>query len=156
MAEVEVVEVAPQTVIGVRARGPYPMIGELIGRVFRYAVENKLQMAGPPIYVAHETSEEEAKKAGAEGSADLEVTLPVAGEVQGTDEIKCYELPGGKMAKILHEGAYDKASESYNELFAWLEENGMQVTGYMREVYLNDPSTVPPSGLLTEIYAPID
>lgn len=156
MSEVELVEVEPQRVIGMRRRGPYSQIGEMLGELAQYAVSSGVQLAGPPVYLSHEMSEEEAMAANEAGNADIEVTFPVIGQVEGTDKITVYELPGGTMAKTLHRGPYDTCTQTYRELFAWLEENGKQVTGPIREVYLNDPGEVEPKDILTEIYAPVD
>jgi effector-binding domain-containing protein len=97
-----------------------------------------------------------AKTADAEGNADIEVAVPVFGKVEGTDEIKCYELPGGKMAKIIHKGPYQELGFTYEKLLAWLEQSKKRLVGRAREVYLNDPRRVPPEELLTEMYALIE
>ena len=60
------------------------------------------------------------------------------------------------MARIVHKGPYEGCEAAYETLFAWLEENGKEVVGPIREVYLNDPNEVPPAEILTEIYAPIE
>ena len=99
---------------------------------------------------------EESKKADEEGNADVTVAVPVSGKVEGTDEIKCYELPGGKMAKIVHKGPYQECESTYEKLFAWLGQSGKRIVGPTGEVYLNDPREVPPEEFLTEIYALIE
>lgn len=156
MEEVTIVEVPPVRVVGMRKRGKYMEIAAMIGAVYGYIVEQGGVPAGPPIYIGHEMSEEEAAAADAAGNADLEVAAPVMGEVADSDEIKAYELPGGTMAKIIHRGPYPECTKAYEKLFAWIEGNGKQISGPIREVYLNDPAQVPPEELLTEIYAPID
>ncbi len=119
-------------------------------------MEKGIQIQGPPIFVCHKMTTEEAVKAGKEGNADIEVAVPVSGKVEDSDEIKGYELPGGKMAKIVHKGPHQDCGPTYEMLFAWLEENGKKIVGPTREVYLNDPNEVPQEELLTEIYAPIE
>jgi len=156
MSEVGIVDVSSQTVMGMRKTGKYEEIAAMFGRLFPFLVESGIRIAGPPVFVCHEMSAEEAMRADKEGNADIEVAVPVAGEVAGTDEIKRYELPGGKMAKTVHRGPYQDCGPTYESLFKWLEENGKQLTGPIREVYLNDPQEVPPAELLTEIYAPVD
>lgn len=154
--EIRVVEVQPQMVLGMRKNGKYEEIGMMISKVCQFAVERGVQIPGRPIFVCHEMTVEESKKADEEGNADVEVAVPVFGKVEGTDEIKCYELPGGKMAKIVHKGPYQECEPTYKKLFAWLEQSGKRIVGPTREVYLNDPREVPPEELLTEIYAPIE
>ena len=155
MEEITIVDVAPQKVLGIRKYGKYEKIGQMIGQVCQFATQKGAQIVGSPIFVCHEKGAEEAKKAAAEGNADMEVAVPVAGEIESTDEFKCYELAGGKMAKIVHKGPYEECTPTYEKLFAWLEQQGKQVVGPTREIYLNDPCEVSPEELLTEIYAPV-
>ncbi len=44
---------------------------------------------------------------------------------------------------------------AYERLFAWALENGLKLTGALRESYLNDPREVAPEEILTIIHAPI-
>jgi effector-binding domain-containing protein len=154
--EISVVDVPDQKVLGIRKRGKYQMIAELLPQLFQYAVSKGAQIQGPPMFVCHETGAEEVKKADQESNADVEVAVPVGGQLEETDDIKYYTLPGGKMAKILHKGPYEACEPTYNKLFAWIEENGKKIVGPTREVYLNDPREVPETEILTEIYAPIE
>jgi effector-binding domain-containing protein len=156
MDEITIVDIPEQKVLGIRKRGKYEMIAELMPQLFQYAVSKGAQIQGPPIFVCHETGKDDVMKANQEGNADVEVAVPVGSEIEETDEIKCYSLPGAKMAKIIHKGPYEACEPTYNKLFAWVKENGMKIVGPTREVYLNDPREVPKEEILTEIYAPIE
>jgi effector-binding domain-containing protein len=156
MSEVTVVEVPPQLVLGMRKRGKYEMIATMIPQLCRFAVEKGLEIRGRPTFVCHERSAEESIKANEEGTADVEVVIPVSAETEGSGEIQCYELPGGTMARTVHKGPYPECTPAYKRLFAWLAENGKRIAGPTREVYMNDPRENPPEELLTEIYAPIE
>jgi effector-binding domain-containing protein len=156
MEEVTVVEVQPQKVIGMRKRGKYQKIGEMIRGLYQYAMAIGLKPLGPPVFVCHEAGMEEAMKADNEENADLEVVVPVEGEVEDTEEVKFYELPGGTMAKITHKGPYEKCTGAYEKLFGWIAANGKNIAGPTREIYLNDPRQTSPEELLTEIYVPVD
>jgi effector-binding domain-containing protein len=154
--EVTIVTVKPQLVLGMRKKGPYRSIGEMIPQICQFAVQNNIPLVGPPMYICHEMSPEEAQTADKQNSADVEVAVPVAKKGKETPEIKCYELSGGKMAKILHKGPYETETATYQTLFQWLEENNKKITGLMREIYMNDPHEVSPQELLIEIYVPIE
>lgn len=156
MDEVSIVEVEAQTVLSMRKRGKYEEIPKMFAVVIPFVIENGLQIQGPPLFITREMSEEEALAADEAGNADLEVAVPISGKAEGTDEIKCCELPGGKMAKVLYKGPYKESKPAYEKLFAWLEENGKSITGPIRELYLNDPAQTAPEELLTEIYAPVE
>jgi len=152
--EVSVCQVEPQLVVGMRKRGTYAEIGSMIATVWRFAAGSGAHIAGRPTFICHETPKE-AVKANEQSNADVEVVVPVARKVTGTDRVTCYELPGGQMAKIIHQGPYETSAPAYKRLFAWIAENHKKVTGPTREVYLNDPRKVAPGELLTEIYAPV-
>lgn len=154
MSEVTIKEVKPQLVVGMRKRGTYAEIGPMIATVCQYAAGSGAQIVGRPTFVCHETPKE-AMKANEQSNADVEVVIPVAKKVPGTDRVTCYELPGGQMAVIVHQGPYEQCAPAYKQLFAWIATNHKKVVGPTREVYLNDPHKVPPQDIMTEIHAPI-
>lgn len=156
MSEITIVDLKPVAVLGMRKTGSYKEIPEMLSAVYTYAVSANIKLTGPAYYIGHETSEEEAKKADAAGTADLEVAFPVIGEASASGEFKVYDLPGGKMAKIIHRGSYQDMSPTYGKLFAWIMGNNMKISGPIREAYVNDPSTVKHEDLITEIYAPVE
>lgn len=155
MTEIQTVDEKPRLVAGMRRRGHYKEIAVMFGALFEYIISQKAIIAGPPLFLYHEKSAEEAQKADESGSADVEVCVPIARTISETDEVKCYELPGGTMAKIAHKGPYEECGPTYERLFLWLEENGRKLSGPIREAYLNDPREVAPQEILTIIYAPI-
>lgn len=155
MTEIQTVDEKPRLVAGMRRRGHYKEIAPMLGALFEYVLSQKAIIAGPPLFLFHEKSAEEAQKADKSGSADVEVCVPIARTISETDEIKCYELPGGTMAKIAYKGPYEECGPTYERLFLWLEENDRKLSGPIREAYLNDPREVAPQEILTIIYAPI-
>jgi len=155
MEEITVVDVKPQLVAGIRKKGYYREIAELLPKLYEYATKKGAKFTAPPIFVCHETAEE-AMEADKTGTAYVEVAAPIAEKIEETEEIKCYTLLGGKMAKIIHKGPYDKCETAYNKIFAWVDKNGKKIAGPTREVYLNDPREVGLEEALTEIYIPIN
>ncbi|MFA5394784.1 MAG: GyrI-like domain-containing protein [Methanomicrobiales archaeon] len=160
MTEITITEIAPQTVIGLRNRGFYrEQIPAMIMKLFLYAQDKKIEIAGMPIFLCHETSPEEAMIAAEEGKADIEVAIPIATPVvmngNGPKGMTCYTLPGGAMLRAIHKGPYDTLKTTHNEIFAWMTEHGKEVTGSIREVYHNDPREVEAEDILTEIYVPV-
>ncbi|MCK9441826.1 MAG: GyrI-like domain-containing protein [Methanothrix sp.] len=155
MIEISVVDEKPQMVAGMRRRGHYKEIAKMLPALFEYVMGRGARIAGPPLYLWHETSVEDAQRADEAGNADIEVCVPIAEKIPENDDIKCYELFGGRMAKIVHKGPYEACGPAYERLFAWLLENDLKLTGPIREAYLNDPREVAPEEILTTIYAPI-
>jgi len=94
----------------------------------------------------------EADKA---GTALIDVAAPIAEKIDETQEVKCYTLPGGKMAKVIHNGPYDACGPTDEKIFTWIERTGKTLAGPAREAYLNDPRDVGAEEALTEIYVPI-
>lgn len=154
MSEIDIVEVPSHLVVGMRRRGTYAQLGEMIATVWRFAAGSGAQIQGRPTFICHETPKE-AMKANEQANADVEVVVPVAKKVTGTDRVTCYELPGGTMARILHKGPNEQSAPTYKALFTWIAENHKHIIGPTREVYLNDPRKVSPEEILTEIYAPV-
>lgn len=155
MRSIITVDVAPQKVIGLRRTGKYEEIGPIICEIFEYIQERNITVAGPPAYICHEESVVDVHKAQEMDNADIEVVFPIVGDAEGCGEISIYDLSGGRMARIIHMGAYRESVETYNELFTWLEANKHILSGLIREVYINDPRTTEEDLLVTWIYAPI-
>jgi effector-binding domain-containing protein len=157
MDEITIVEVPNQKVIGMRKEGRYQeLIPGMLQQLFSYIMKFGNDVcSGPPMFICHETCVEEVMDADKTGRADVEVAIPISRNIDETDDMKIYELPGGKMVKIVHKGPYDKMDKTYEKLFNWIEKNENSITGPTREVYINDPNEVGMEETLTEIYAPI-
>lgn len=155
MDEIEIVELPAQAVLGLRRRGPYLEIPEMLMEVFAVIMEKGAIPAGPPVFICHETAMTEVEQAVAAGDADLEVAFPVANRVKPEGDVAYYELPEGRFAKVLHRGPYERCTATYERLYAGLAERGLAITGPIREYYLNDPAEIAPEEILTEILAPV-
>lgn len=160
MAEVKKVTLKSKIVLGIRERGSYKKIPELLSKIYPYAMSRGLKIKGHPMFVCHEMNKEEAMQANEAGTADVEVCVPVKEKIEIDEEgselgIVCYEIPGGKFARTVHKGPYEECEGTYNELFEWINLHGYRISGPIRECYLNDPKEVAPEEIETEIYAPI-
>lgn len=138
-----------------RKQGKYELIAKLLPKLYEFAALHGTEFTGPPIFVCHEISVEDVMKADQDGTVDIEIAFPIKQEIEETEDIKCYELQGGTMTKIIHKGLYEKCARTYEKLYAWIEQNGKVISGPIREAYLNDPREVGEDKALTEIYAPI-
>jgi len=156
VSEVTLVDVPTQLVLGMQKKGRYAETPSVIGEIVRYAMANGAQFAGMPVALMHEPGREAAMQADRDGTAVIDVAFPIAKPVPSGEQVKCYELAGGRMAKVVHKGPYDACGSAYGTLFEWLATQGLRVTGFPREVCLNDPRTVRPEDIQIEIYAPVD
>ncbi|MFC1723222.1 GyrI-like domain-containing protein, partial [Nanoarchaeota archaeon] len=118
MKEIEIVNVEPQVVITIRKRGYYRDVAGMISDLILYARQQGVEIVGASMFLFHEKGLDEARQADAFGTADLEVALPVAEKVK-SEKFECYELAGGKMARLIHKGRYVEIVKSYYKLFQW-------------------------------------
>jgi effector-binding domain-containing protein len=155
MDEITIVDVPGQKVLGTTKKGSYALIPELLMNVYEFAQKKNAAIAGPPVFVCHETSPDAVKEANEKGTAKVEIAWPVSGAVKGNRQIRSYDLPGGKMAHAIHRGPYAECEPAYLKLFAWIAERNLTIAGPVREVYVNDPREVKPEEIITEIYVPV-
>jgi len=155
MLEITLVEVPAINVLGTTKTGTYALIPKLLMKVFTLVQKKKATIAGPPLFLCHEASPAAVMEANEKGTAVVEVAWPVNEPVKGTKEITAYVLPGGRMAHVVHKGPYETCEPTYLALFAWIEKNGLTICGPIREMYPNDPRSVPPEDIITDIYVPV-
>jgi effector-binding domain-containing protein len=66
------------------------------------------------------------------------------------------EFPGGKYARFILTGPYDKLPEASGRVFQMVKEQELPVRDdFNIENYVNDPRTTPASDLVTEILIPV-
>jgi effector-binding domain-containing protein len=152
---ITVVNVADLTVASSRKEGSYALIPVMIMELFGFLMEKGICPAGGPVFLCHELSPEAVFAADAAGTADIEVVVPVTRTFTPAGDISCYLLAGGRMARVFHQGPYQECTATYERLFAWIRDRGLEITGPIREIYHNDPREVEPGDILTEILAPI-
>lgn len=83
---------------------------------------------------------------------DLEVGFPVDGDVSPTRGVVMSGLPGGRTARLIHEGSYDDLGSSWERLDEWLRAQDLTPGAAAWEVYVTEPSPdMDPAGLTTEL-----
>ncbi len=107
-----------------------------------------LTTSGPPMLIYHHVVD-------AESEGDIEVCVPVSVPFSGGAGTIGRTLESTKLAVTDHRGPYDELAPAYQVLTAWITEKGYELAGPPREVYVNDPRTVPPEELITRIEFPI-
>jgi len=155
MDDIALVEVEALQVLGMKKTGTYQLIPELLMKIYEFTVKKNIPVSGAPLFLCHEITPEAVMEANGKGTATVEVAWPVSGTVKGNREMKVYELPGGKMVHTVHKGPYESCEPTYIQLFAWIEKQGFQISGPIREVYPNDPRLVKPEEIITEIFVPV-
>jgi len=155
MSEPSVKDVPGVRVLSKRDKGP---IGETVGRLIGELMEavmapenqaNYVKIVGPFMTIYHDNEYREL-------DADLEVAVPVTGKVTVSDPaLEVKNLPGRRVACLVHKGSYETIGPAYARLYEYVVREGLELSGPMMDLYLNDPNTVAPGEVLTEIQAPI-
>ncbi|RSM78183.1 hypothetical protein DMH04_34055 [Kibdelosporangium aridum] len=124
-------------------------LSECLPTVFAYAQRHGLAMAGPPFARYPEVSM---------GSLVLEagVTIAAPAPEDPGGGIEAITIPAGAAAVVIHKGPYDRLQETYQEIEAWIRDEGLLIAGPPRETYLTDPGEYPdPATWETEIAQPV-
>lgn len=66
---------------------------------------------------------------------DVEAIFPIAAAVPDNDRVKVYELEGGEVAAVIHQGDFEQFTQGHAHLKKWLEANGFRLNGPYREIY---------------------
>ena len=121
--------------------------GRALGSVWQALEAQGLTPAGKPFayYLGMPTE-----------TVEVEAGFPVAGRLEPTGDVVPSELPGGKIATVLHVGPYEALSATYDRLTAWARERGLQTADAMWEVYYSDPEKEPDASTWrTGVYWPV-
>ncbi len=145
--------VAAQNVLYVSTSGSMDedmslVMGNAYGKVTDFMSANGISFGGKPIAITRSW----------ENSVwTFDAAIPVdLNSIEGdTGVIQLGQTYAGKAVKYVQQGSYDQGEASYALLDAYIEENELQRNGNPWEVYVNDPTTVPESDILTHIYQPI-
>jgi flavin reductase (DIM6/NTAB) family NADH-FMN oxidoreductase RutF/effector-binding domain-containing protein len=121
-------------------------IGQCAMAVFQYASQKGCAPAGA-LFVAYH---------GFDGQGlDVEIGFPFQPGIEGKEDIRVSEIPGGKIAVYRHVGGYEQLPQVRAALQQWLQANGYAASDVSYDFYLNDPQVTPPDKLETEILFPL-
>ena len=150
--DIEITDANPQQIAAVKINTNLSQIANDIsagfGTLMQGMAKARVHPAGAPMIVYHSVIDEET-------SGDIELCVPIAGQISGGEEVYARELEGGTMAMTLHKGPYERISPAYHALMSWIPDNGYEIAGPPRETYLNDPRQVAPDELMTRVEFPV-
>ncbi len=88
-----------------------------------------------------------------DATADIEVGFPVHNTVAPEGHVQPSSLPAGRIARVVHAGAYDQLGETWGRLGAWIAEQGLTPGADLWEVYVTEPNPdMDPGELRTELF----
>lgn len=148
--DVLIKQVPAQWIASIRQTIPsYPSVGMLYGELFS-ALGGSCG-GGLPVALWHDEGFKESD-VDAEAGFYLKEAVPAQGRV------KVYQLPAITVASLVHNGAYNRLTEAYNDLLHWIGSNGYRLSGPLRELYLkcSQPVRQDDESYVTEIQAPVE
>lgn len=146
---VETIE--PQTAAVIRAEVPMSELREVFDRgfpaVMQAAAAQGIAIIGPPFGFYPRLPGD---------TVAVVVGFPLAGPVVAEGDVEPFELPGGRAVTATHLGPYEALEQTYEQLMAWAQAEGLTLAEGMWESYLSDPSAEPdPNSWRTLIVWPL-
>ncbi|NDJ77997.1 MAG: MerR family transcriptional regulator [Chloroflexi bacterium] len=145
--------VEPQLVLGARdVVACYGSGDELFGRVVQHLGRHGLDPASCyPLQTLYYDPEYR------ESDVDMMVAAPLPRPVPDGDGVHVEELPGVRVASVVHQGPYDALGGAYRALLEWLDTHRYCITGPNRNLYLQGPGDDADSAtFVTEIQFPVE
>jgi effector-binding domain-containing protein len=127
----------------------YPAIGALYPKVAE-RMGPRMAQVGISVAIWHDTEHKDSDH-------DAEAGFTLRGDVGPVAGVSIYDLPETTAACTVHNGAYQRLSEAYDALLKWVSENGYEVAGPIREMYVHmtKPVRQDDESYVTEIQVPV-
>ncbi len=148
--EIELKKTEEKQVAYIFYKGPVEDMGDLIGEIVDWMMNQKVEMTGPP-YSAYYTSPAEVEPE----DMQYEMGVPFLGEAKEAGKVKIKIMPSQQVLSTMHKGPYNEVGPIYEILMNKVIEEGYQMIGAPLEIYFNSPMEVPETDLLTEVQFPV-
>ncbi len=121
MAEIQVKEVEPMTVMSLAFTGPYDQSSQKMEELMSWLLRVGHPYSAPPMGLYYDNPATAAPDA-----LRAEVCLPIEEECEPGDDIERKEVPGATVACLTKEGTPAEVAALYPDIFAWMAENGYE------------------------------
>jgi effector-binding domain-containing protein len=124
---------------------------QLYGKIAAYLDRQRVQAGSPPLFLLHSRSEQHDDGL----YIDMEAAVPLPTTLSGNEEITIQTLPSALVACAIHTGADLFLGQAYAALYRWIKDNGYQVIGPPRLVYLRYGEHIHLTQHVTEVQFPV-
>ena len=149
ISNIELLKSPEQPALTIRTRASVDQLPTVIGRGFgklaAYLSSLGEHLAGTPFVAYHNMDMTDL---------DVELGFPIASLLPGSEDIQYAPVPGGLRAFCMYLGPYGGMKTAYDNMAAWITENGFMPDGAAYECYYNGPE-YPDEQLLTQIVMPL-
>jgi effector-binding domain-containing protein len=149
---VELKETTSVTVAAVRSEGYFGEIGQVLMDLFRWVLASGGQVAGFPMALFPELPEDPGQK---EGPFLVCVPVEDGSRLRKGGDVDIVKLPPVKVVCCRHVGSLKKVPEAYRLILDWIEDNGFEVSGPAREIYMTNPLETDEDDRVTEVQIPV-
>ena len=134
-------------------RGSYQKIGAAFEQLSAWMVKHQMFAADTKMFGVYLDDPDSTPEAELRSYAGFSVPLTF----NGADGVEALTLQAGDTATVLHKGPYAELPRAYAHLYSqWLPTSGREPADQpCFELYLNNPSQVPPTEWLTEVALPL-
>jgi DNA-binding transcriptional MerR regulator len=147
--------VAPLRVAQIRGVAPSmeqigPSLDGLFDQVIGYLSHQGATSGTPPTTLYYDAEMRET-------DITVGACMPFEGYLNDGEQVHVSELPGVEtMAAVIHHGSFSTLKQAYHALFQWIEANGYQISGPIRELNLAYERGGDQSKFVTEIQVPVE
>lgn len=155
MLNMEIKELPATRVAAIRHVGPFCDLKPSFEKICAWG--GAAGVFGPTTRVVGIFHDDPRSTPEAELRSDAAVTVDAGVTPEADSGVTIHEIPAGAYAVGVFKGPYENLESAYSWIFGtWASESGQTLLPQASfEVYLNDPTSVAPSELLTEICLPI-
>jgi effector-binding domain-containing protein len=146
---VSIKDVEPFTYVCLPHRGPFRAINHTIDRLLEVSSLQDIFPTGPLMSVFYGSPIELKPE-----NREWEVGFPVSPQLLAQPPLRAKSWDSALVAEAYYDGPFDKVSETYAKIYAWLEANGYEPDGPTMDMYVSDPESMSPDDYHSRIWVP--